>query len=120
MANPLLDRSKSKAQTLIIDVVPRRMRVHQISEGEIENIANSGNSLNQLFFGCSIGASLSLLTTVITVPISSPYTHATFILMTWFTAGATIFFGARTFVDSRRVTTMMKSYREKPVGPPST
>ncbi len=120
MSNSLIDKPKGRAQTLIIDLVPRRMRMHQVSEGELENLSTGGNSLDQLFFGSSLGAAVTLLVTVFTVPITSPYSHATFIMMTWVAWASTVFFGVRVGMDWRKVSLMMKGYREKPIEPPPT
>jgi len=49
----------STPQTCSMEIVPRRFKVHNVSESELYTLAHCGNSVNLAFFGICFGAGIS-------------------------------------------------------------
>jgi hypothetical protein len=86
--------------------------MHPISEDELESIAQSGNALNLTFFGIAGGAFITLLATIITVTFGNPWTHASFVMLTWLSGLSTAFFTVRVIQDKRELNAKLNKFRK--------
>ena len=60
------------AQALEIEWVPSKLKMIQISSGELDAVLSSSASIHIGFLGISLGGLVSLGSTLATVPISNP------------------------------------------------
>src|SRR6266851_140418 len=56
---PANSPSTSSTQSCTVEYVPRHLRMHTVSENELDAIASGGSSLNLTFFGICFGAAIS-------------------------------------------------------------
>jgi len=84
---------------LTVEYARRTLRVHQVTETELLNIASFGNSIHQSFFGLSFGSLVTLASVLVTVKMNDPVTNATFVGLTWISAVFSLYFGARAALD---------------------
>lgn len=84
---------------LTIDYKRRTLTMHQVTSGELDAVASLNNGVNLGMFGISFGAFGSLVTTLLTVPISNPVTAAAFSGAAVAAGLATAFFGVRAIIE---------------------
>ena len=51
--------STGSTQSCTVEIVPRHLKMHSVSETELDAIASGGGSINLTFFGICIGAAIS-------------------------------------------------------------
>jgi len=73
----------------------REVRMHSVTDSELDSIASLGNSVEMTLFGICAGALITLLVTVLTVKIQSPLEFSAFISATIVSFLSTLFFGVR-------------------------
>jgi hypothetical protein len=56
---PANSPSISSTQSCTVEYVPRHLRMHTVSENELDAIASGSSSLNLTFFGVCFGAAIS-------------------------------------------------------------
>lgn len=64
-----------------------------ITEHELEGLASPNTSLFLTFVGISLGSLIAVTSTLCSVTISDPFSHATFVGMDWISLFATVLFG---------------------------
>lgn len=99
MGSPLLPGTFAANQFVNVAIKPRTLFMHLVTEEQLMAVANATDPIDLTFFGIGIGAFVSLLSTVLTAQFASVYTHASFVLLTWATAGMTLFFGWRSWMN---------------------
>jgi hypothetical protein len=55
----LLGPSTNSTQPLTVEMIPRLLKMHSISESELDAIASGNGSTNLTFFGICLGAAIS-------------------------------------------------------------
>jgi len=73
---------------------PRHMRFVRLSKEDLEYLRSSNSTLELAFFGISAGALLTVVTTLLTVSLPDPSTHAVFVGLTVLFVLASAYFGA--------------------------
>jgi hypothetical protein len=86
---------------LTIDYKRRKLTMHQVTSGELDAVASLNNAVNLGMFGISFGAFVSLVSTLLTVPIANPVTAAAFAGSAVAAGLATAFFGVRAIIEVR-------------------
>jgi hypothetical protein len=89
-------------QPLTMEVVPRHLRMYQLSEIELDAVASGDNSLNLAFFGGCFGAFASFASVVFSgsVPDSGKFAVCVTLMVAFGILAA--FFGIRGFMDGRK------------------
>jgi hypothetical protein len=83
------------AGALEIEWVPSKLKMIQISSGELDAVLSSSASIHIGFLGISLGGLVSLGSTLATVPIADPSTYAAFVALTGLSVILSIYFGLR-------------------------
>ena len=90
---------ETPASPLRIEVVPRHLKMYQVSGLELDSLgsASSSLSLNSAFLGAGLTAAISFLTTLLTVPLSDRL-NAVYVALFVVSVLATLYFGIRNTV----------------------
>jgi hypothetical protein len=72
------------------------MKFVRVAVSELEDLKSSNSTLELAFFGISFGALITIVTTLNTVPISDPSTHATFVAVAFLFGILSAYFGVVT------------------------
>jgi len=92
-------------QPLTFEVVPRHVKMHSISESELDAIAALSNSVHLTFFGICVGALISFFIVLSSGGIADPNQHATYVMLTFAAAILAAYFGIRgggDYIQSKR------------------
>lgn len=73
--------------------------MHTVSETELDTVASLSGSVHLAFLGVSLGAFITLLITVLTVPLQEPKTFAAFVACTGLAGILAIYFGIYAAID---------------------
>jgi hypothetical protein len=98
LQNPAAQEGVSLAKTneqVTVEVVPRHLRMHNISESELDALTSDGSTLNLTFFGICFGAFVSFAVVLYTGGVTDPTKHATFSMLTFSCLLMSAFFGIR-------------------------
>jgi len=91
--------SPSSPRSVTIYYEPRTLRMHQVTEAELDAVASLSNSVHQTFLGMAFGSLIAFAIVLGTVEIRAPLSHATFVGLTWISAVFTLYFGIRAVID---------------------
>jgi hypothetical protein len=103
------------AKFVNLSIVKRDMRMHLMSEEDIEGLLNSGDSLYLTFLGLSGGCLITVLATLFTVKFDNPWTHATFFMGLWLSGFTTVFFAVKVGKDRKEIRRKMKGLLSSPL-----
>lgn len=103
--------SAAPKQALTINYPRRTLTVHQVTTSELDTVASLGNSVNLALAGISAGTFTSFAITLATVPIGNPTMAAMFAGVTFASAVASLFFGARAVIDYRESSRKLKELK---------
>jgi len=85
-------QDKPQSNPVTIKQIPREVLMFAVGEHELDGLTSTNAPLFLSFFGISMGALISLGTTLWTVPIPQPVSHATFVGMAWVSLAGTVVF----------------------------
>ena len=81
---------------------PLHMRFVRLSKSDLEYLKSANSTLELAFFGICAGGLISVFTTLKTVTLTDPTTHAVFIVLTVVLSLLTGFFGLAAWRGDRR------------------
>jgi hypothetical protein len=79
----------------------RTVKMHHVTQTELEAMASLGNSVNLAFLGISVGSLVAFVITLATVDIANPAKYASFVGLMWISAVASLYFAVRSLIDAR-------------------
>lgn len=85
-----------KAEGLTVEIVPRHLKVIQVSEHDIDSLASGGADISIAFFGICFGALVAFWLVLDAGGVTDPAKHAMYVMLTWASGILTAFFGAQT------------------------
>lgn len=84
------------------ETAPRHMKFVRVSRDELDDLKSFNSTLELAFFSISIGAFITIVTTLMTIDIPGPTNLATFRSMAVLTAVTSCYFGVRAIQGERR------------------
>lgn len=102
------------AKGLTVDLMPRRLKLFQVTEDELESLYTSGNykTLDIGLFSLCFGVVVTVAGTLATVDISSDRTHAVFWAVLVVSLFAAVFFAFRSVIAWRSAARRLADIRE--------
>ena len=99
----LLDLAKGKnsVEPLTVLRMPCLVETYYVSGAELDSLASGHSSIHLTLLGIVVGASVTLLLTLLTVQLSDRQ-HATVVTLAASSVLATLYFAARAWVDVRK------------------
>jgi hypothetical protein len=102
----------STSGPLTVHYTRRTLKMHTISEVELDTVAALGNSIHLALLGIGAGTFITCVITLLTVSISDPRTAAIFVGLTWISGVASLYFGARSASDYLAARRKLKEIKE--------
>lgn len=102
---------------LVVEYPPRTLRMHQVTEAELDSVASLGNSIHLTFLGMSFGAFVALAIVLFSIEIADPLKYASVVGLTWISGIATLYFGARAIIDHRASRAKISEIKRGGLGP---
>jgi hypothetical protein len=87
-------------QALTFEVVPRHLKMHNISEYELDALSEGGGTLNWTFFGISFGSLISFGVVLYVGNVTDPTKHAMLAMLTFGSLIMSGYFGIRGAIES--------------------
>ncbi len=109
-----VQRGDLRASVTIV-LVPREMRMHQVTEDELRQLRTGANSPSLTLFGVAVGGAVTLGITLATVELATSV-HATFVASLIATAGRTLFFGLNAIRDYLSIRKLIQHIEQQHVG----
>lgn len=78
------------------ETAPRHMKFVRVAVSELEDLKTSNSTLELAFFGISLGAFLTIVTTVNTVDFTDAATRAVYVALAFLFGFASLYFAAAT------------------------
>jgi hypothetical protein len=69
--------STGSTQSCTVEIIPRRLKMHNVSESELDALASGSTSINLTFFGICLGAAISFGIVLRTTTLE-PFSKAVF------------------------------------------
>lgn len=91
----------STSMPLTLHYEPRTLRMHTLTETELETVASLSNSVHLTFLGMSFGSLVAFALVLWTIEIKDPTQHAILVGLTWISAVFSLYFGIRAAIDYR-------------------
>jgi hypothetical protein len=91
--------STASTQSCTVEMVPRHLKMHTVSESELDSISSGGPAINLTFFGLCVGTLVSFGTVLKTATTLDAATKAVFIALFFTSAVMATFFGVRGIRD---------------------
>jgi uncharacterized membrane protein (DUF485 family) len=98
-------------QPLAVGYARRRIVMYHVAETELDALVSGGTSLNWLFFGICFGALASFSSVLLSTPIASAKTFATFVALTVVFLIGSVVFGINGWRDYRQVKQRLTSVK---------
>jgi hypothetical protein len=101
--------------SVTIEIVPREMRMHQVTDDELRQLRSGANSSSLTLFGVAIGGAITIGVTLGTVELTTSV-HATFVASFIATVGLTLFFGFNAVRDYLSVKRLIQHIERQHTG----
>ena len=105
-------QQQGSGQVTIIVQVPGEVVMFNVTEQELDSLASGFSPIHLAFFGMTLGALISFLITILTVPLSDRM-FAMFSALLASSIIAVFYFGIRTAADIRANATRLKHIKER-------
>jgi hypothetical protein len=87
------------AMPLTVHYAKRTLKMHQVTDVELDTVAALGNSIHLALLGIGAGTFITCVVTLMTVTITDDRTAAVFAGLTWVSGVSTLYFSARAARD---------------------
>jgi hypothetical protein len=85
----------STSPQLSVQYARRTLRMHSLSEAELDAVASLSNSIHLAFLGMSLGSFVAFAIVLVTVEIHDSRLYASFVSLAWLSAVLSLYFGVR-------------------------
>jgi hypothetical protein len=115
---PIPDPQPGPYSPVSLSYSHREMKMHFLSESELDTLTSLNGSIDLTFLGISSGALITLIITLLTVQITGAKEFAAFVGATIIAAVLTLMFGARAFTAHRASQKKLDEIKHPPPLPP--
>jgi hypothetical protein len=86
---------------LTLHYARRTLKMHYVTEPELESLASGATEVNLTFLGMSLGMFVAFALVLVTGTIPDVRYFTSIVSLTWISGISTVYFGAKSFVDHR-------------------
>src|SRR5256885_224246 len=98
---PLVIHPESPGRTVTVVYMPRTFPLHTVSSSELDSLASGAQSVHLTFLGLSLGISVTVGITLLTVDIASAKIYASFVGTLVVSVLSDLYCGVRALLDVR-------------------
>jgi hypothetical protein len=96
---------------LTMEMVPRHLKMHSLSEHELDAIASGSSSIHLSFFGVCVGAFISFMIVIYSGGVTDPSKRSMYGMLAFSTAIMATYFGIRGIADNLKSKALVRELK---------